>query len=82
MDRKESFKTSDKHRQLFIAIKLMVTIKFIIIIVRLATGWTAKGSEFESRWEQELSFLRVVQTGSGAHPASHSMGTGGKAARA
>jgi hypothetical protein len=32
----------------------------------LATGWTAEGSEFES-----------LQTGSGAHPAYYSMGTGG-----
>jgi hypothetical protein len=40
------------------------------------TGWTTEGSEFESRWGQEISLLRVVQTGSGAHPASYSMGTG------
>jgi hypothetical protein len=36
---------------------------------------------------QELSLLDIVQTGSGAHPASYPMGTGGsfpggKAARA
>jgi hypothetical protein len=37
----------------------------------------AKGSEFESRWGQEFSFLHVVQTGSGAHPVSYPMGTGG-----
>jgi hypothetical protein len=34
--------------------------------------------EFESRWGQEFTFLHVVQTGSGAHPASHRMSTGGE----
>jgi hypothetical protein len=32
---------------------------------------------FESRQGQEYSFLHVVQTGSGAHPASYPMGTDG-----
>jgi hypothetical protein len=32
--------------------------------------------------EQNISVLHVVQTGSGAHPASYPMGTGGKAAGA
>jgi hypothetical protein len=46
-----------------------------------------EGSEFESRWGQELSRLHVVQTGSGAHPTSYPIGTGfsfpgGKAAGA
>jgi hypothetical protein len=36
-----------------------------------------KGSEFEFRWEQEFSLLHVVQTGSGVHPTSYPMGTGG-----
>jgi hypothetical protein len=36
----------------------------------MATGWTTEGSEFESQWVQEFSILNVVQTGSGAHPAS------------
>jgi hypothetical protein len=45
--------------------------------VGIATGLTTKGSEFESRWGQEFSLLHVVQTGSGAHPASYPMGTGG-----
>jgi hypothetical protein len=40
-------------------------------VQRLATGWTAEGSEFESRWGQDFSPLHV-QTGSGAHP----MGSG------
>jgi hypothetical protein len=34
-------------------------------------------SEFESQWRQEFSLLHVVQTGSGAHPVSYPMGTGG-----
>jgi hypothetical protein len=38
-------------------------------------GWTTKGPELESRWWQEFS-LHVVETGSGAHPASYPMGTG------
>jgi hypothetical protein len=46
-------------------------------VQRLATGWTTEGSEFESQYGQEFSLLHVVQTGSGAHPASYSMGTGG-----
>jgi hypothetical protein len=50
---------------------------------RLATGWTAEGSEFG----QEFSFLHVVDTGSGALPASYPMGMegsfpGGKAPEA
>jgi hypothetical protein len=44
---------------------------------RLATGWMIEGSEFESRQSQKFSFLHVVQTGSGVHPASYPMGTGG-----
>jgi hypothetical protein len=46
--------------------------------VGLATGykWTTKGSKIEFRWEQELSLLYVVQTGSGAHPASYPIDTG------
>jgi hypothetical protein len=42
----------------------------------LATGWTTKESEFESRYGQELSLLHVVQTGSGVHPASYTMDVG------
>jgi hypothetical protein len=44
---------------------------------RLATGWTAEGSRFESRWGQEFSPLYVVQTSSGVHPISYPKGTGG-----
>jgi hypothetical protein len=32
----------------------------------MVTGWTMKGSEFESRWGQKFSLLHVVRTGSGA----------------
>jgi hypothetical protein len=40
----------------------------------LATGWTAEGSEFQSRQGEDFFFLlNVVQTGSGAHPAHHSL---------
>jgi hypothetical protein len=47
--------------------------------VGIATGYgvTTKGSEFEFPWGQEFSLLHVVQTGSGVHPASYPMGTGG-----
>jgi hypothetical protein len=37
---------------------------------------------FESRQGQEFSLLHVVQTGSGARPASYLMGAGGEAAGA
>jgi hypothetical protein len=37
--------------------------------------WKAEGSEFESRERQDFSPFHVVQTGSGAHPVSYSMGT-------
>jgi hypothetical protein len=46
--------------------------------VGIATvGWTPEGPEFESREWQEFSPLHVVQTSSGAHPASYKMGTWG-----
>jgi hypothetical protein len=56
-------------------------------VQRMATGWMAEGSEFESRKGQEFSLFHIVQTGSGVHPTSYPMGTGGsfpggKAARA
>jgi hypothetical protein len=40
-------------------------------VYRLATGWTAERSEFESRQGARISPLHVVHTGSGAHPASY-----------
>jgi hypothetical protein len=46
-------------------------------VQRLATGWATEGSEFEYRWGQEFSLLHVVQTDSGAHPASYPTGTVG-----
>jgi hypothetical protein len=41
-------------------------------------GWTTEGLEFEFRYIQEFLFL-PVQTGSGVHPASYPLGTGGEA---
>jgi hypothetical protein len=41
------------------------------------TDWTTVGAEFESRWDQQFSLLHVGQTGSGVHPTSHLMVTGG-----
>jgi hypothetical protein len=46
-------------------------------VERLATGWTTKGSNFKSRWEQELSLIHIVQSVPGTHPASYPTGTGG-----
>jgi hypothetical protein len=40
-------------------------------------SWTTEESEFESRQGQEFSFLYVIQTGSGAYPASYPMENGG-----
>jgi hypothetical protein len=42
--------------------------------VGIATGY---GLEFESRWGKKFSFLHIVQTGSGVHPTSYKIGTGG-----
>jgi hypothetical protein len=36
-----------------------------------------EGSEFESMKGQEFSLLQIVQTGSGFHPNSYPVGTGG-----
>jgi hypothetical protein len=49
--------------------------------VGIATGWTTEGSEFESRWGQEFLLFGVVPTGSGVHPTSYPMGTGGSSSR-
>jgi hypothetical protein len=43
--------------------------------IRLATGWTTEGRS--SSPGSVKNFLHVVQTGSGAHPASYPMGTRG-----
>jgi hypothetical protein len=45
--------------------------------LRLATSSATEGSEFESRYVQEFPLLNVVQTGSGVHPTSCLMSTGG-----
>jgi hypothetical protein len=46
-------------------------------VQRLVTGWTAEGSEFESRWGN----IFLPQTGFGAHPSCNAMGTGGSLPR-
>jgi hypothetical protein len=38
---------------------------------------TREGREFEFRWGQKFSLLLIVQTGSGFHPTSYKMNTGG-----
>jgi hypothetical protein len=43
----------------------------------MVTGWTTEGSELELRKSQEFSLLHLVQIGSGVHPPSYPMGTGG-----
>jgi hypothetical protein len=45
--------------------------------IELAMGWTTDGLEFESQKGQEFPLLHVVQTGSGVHPTSYPMDTGG-----
>jgi hypothetical protein len=47
-------------------------------VVGIATGYrTTEQSEFKSRYGQKFSLLQVVHTGSGIHPISYPMGTGG-----
>jgi hypothetical protein len=43
----------------------------------MATLWTTKESEFESREAQEFSLLHVAQTGFEVYPNSYPMGTQG-----
>jgi hypothetical protein len=45
-------------------------------VEQLPTEWTTEGSQFEYR-RIEFSLLQIVQTVSGAHPASYLMGIGG-----
>jgi hypothetical protein len=48
--------------------------------VGIATGYGPDdqgGREFEFRWSQTISFLHIVQIGSGVHPTSYKMGSGG-----
>jgi hypothetical protein len=46
-------------------------------VQQLAMSYTAEGLKLESRYGKNSSPLHVVQTGSGAHPASYPKGTGG-----
>jgi hypothetical protein len=46
-------------------------------VCRLDTCRTAERSDFESRKGQDFSPFPVVQTGSGAHSASYTVGIGG-----
>jgi hypothetical protein len=48
----------------------------------MATGRTAEGSEFESRWSRHFHPLHVVQAGSGAQTTVYRIDNGGKAAEA
>jgi hypothetical protein len=41
------------------------------------TSWTTERSVFESRYGKDFYLFHSDQTGSGAHPASYPMGTGG-----
>jgi hypothetical protein len=44
----------------------------------IVTGYGGERPRLVSRQGQDISFLHSVQTGSGAHPASYPVGTGGK----
>jgi hypothetical protein len=48
----------------------------------MATGYGMEDRGRSSNPGSVKNFLHIVQTGSGAHPASYLMGTGGKAAGA
>jgi hypothetical protein len=48
--------------------------------VGIATGYGLDDQgeqEFESRYSKKFLLLHIVQTGSGVHPTSYKMGTGG-----
>jgi hypothetical protein len=48
------------------------------LVQAVTTGWTTGRSGFDPRQRQnDFSSILCVQTGSGAHPASCTMGTGG-----
>jgi hypothetical protein len=55
---------------------LVTTTTMINILDRLRAG-RLRGSKLESRRSEYFSLLRIVQTGSGAHPAFYSMGSRG-----
>jgi hypothetical protein len=76
----------------FIGTLMLVLVYFIFLyylaesrigqsVQRLAKGWMAEESQFESRYGQEFYLLQSVHTGPGAHPASYTVGPGCKAAR-
>jgi hypothetical protein len=51
---------------------------FYVLCSTVSQGWTAGRSRFDLRQRRkDFSFNLCVQTGSGAHPASCTMGTGG-----
>jgi hypothetical protein len=66
-------------RKIYTVPKLRRYFKFRDKAVGIATGYGIgdRGVGFRVPVEQEFSLLLVVQTGSGAHPASYPMGTGG-----
>jgi hypothetical protein len=43
-------------------------------VLQLTLDWTPDGSGFESVLGKKSSLLHIVQTGSGAHPATYQMG--------
>ena len=42
-----------------------------------AAGWTTQESWFDSRYGKDISLLYKIQSGSGAHQESYSVGSGG-----
>jgi hypothetical protein len=55
-------------------------VKYLIAqsVERLATGWTTRGSGSSGSGRvKKFSLPHIVQTGSGVHPTSYKMGTGG-----
>jgi hypothetical protein len=45
--------------------------------VKCRCAWVTEESELESQLGKKIILLHVVQTGSGVHPTSYTMGTGG-----
>jgi hypothetical protein len=60
--------------------KVLLELLIIILLsewhVGMTADWKTDEQDLESRQNQELSFLHIVQTGPGAHPASYPMDTG------
>jgi hypothetical protein len=40
-------------------------------------GWTTQESWFDSRYGKDISLLHKIQSGSGAHPESYAVSSGG-----